>query len=61
MEKKRREIVINLKDLQENKEVQELVLGTEQELEALGYTEHSHRHMNHCSKSCSIHFKRTWI
>lgn len=37
--------MVTLKDVMENEEVNALILGTKQELETLGYTEHSYRHL----------------
>ena len=37
--------MITLKDVQKNPEVQELIVGAQKQLDALGYTEHSIRHV----------------
>ena len=38
--------MITLEDVKQNSEVQELVVGAQKQLDALGYTEHSIRHIN---------------
>lgn len=38
--------MITLEDIKNNKEVQELILGSQKQLNALGYTEHSVRHIS---------------
>lgn len=38
--------MITLEDVKNNQEVQELILGAQKELDALGYTEHSFRHLS---------------
>ena len=38
--------MITLEDVKNNPEVQELVIGTQKQLDALGYTEHSVRHIS---------------
>ena len=39
------EHIITLEDVKKNKEVEELVIGSQKQLNALGYTEHSIRHV----------------
>lgn len=38
--------MITLEDIKQNQEVQELVIGAQKQLDALGYTEHSIRHIS---------------
>ena len=38
--------MITLEDVKKNPEVQELVIGAQKQLDALGYTEHSVRHVS---------------
>ena len=42
--------MITLEDIKQNDEVQELILSAQKQLNALGYTEHSIRHINIVSK-----------
>lgn len=42
--------MVTLKDIQENEEIRELVVGAQKQLDVLGYTEHSIRHVNIVSK-----------
>ena len=42
--------MITLEDIKENPEVQQLILSSQEELNALGYTEHSFRHIGIVSK-----------
>ena len=42
--------MITLEDVKKNAEVQQLILGSQEELNALGYTEHSFRHIGIVSK-----------
>ena len=42
--------MITLKDVKENPEVDALIRGAQKQLNALGYTEHSHRHISIVSK-----------
>ena len=42
--------MITLKDIKENNEVDALIEGTKKQLNALGYTEHGHRHISIVSK-----------
>ena len=42
--------MINLKDVRENPEVDALIRGAQKQLNALGYTEHGHRHISIVSK-----------
>ena len=42
--------MINLKDVKENPEVDALIRGAQKQLNALGYTEHGHRHISIVSK-----------
>ena len=49
--------MITLDTVRESKEVQELVLATEQQLKVLGYTEHSTRHMNIVSKRARTYIR----
>lgn len=42
--------MITLKDIKENPEVDALIRGAQKQLNALGYTEHSHRHISIVSK-----------
>ncbi len=37
---------ITLEDVKNNQEVEELILAAQRQLDVLGYTEHSHRHIN---------------
>ena len=39
-------ILVTLEDVKNNPEVQELVIGAQKQLDALGYTEHSVRHVS---------------
>jgi metal-dependent HD superfamily phosphatase/phosphodiesterase len=43
---KRRKLMVTLEDVKNNPEVQELVIGAQKQLDALGYTEHSQRHVS---------------
>ena len=38
--------MVTLEDVKKNPEVQELVIGAQKQLDALGYTEHSVRHVS---------------
>ena len=38
--------MVTLEDVKKNKEVQELIIGAQKQLDALGYTEHSIRHVS---------------
>ena len=38
--------MINLEDIKKNKEIEELIIGSQKQLNALGYTEHSVRHIS---------------
>jgi len=42
--------MVTLEDVKNNPEVQQLILGSQEELNALGYTEHSFRHIGIVSK-----------
>lgn len=42
--------MINLQDVQNNPEVEALIKGAQKQLDELGYTEHSHRHISIVSK-----------
>ena len=42
--------MITLKDVRENSEVDALIKGVQKQLNALGYTEHGHRHISIVSK-----------
>ncbi|MBR2785991.1 MAG: HD domain-containing protein [Clostridia bacterium] len=42
--------MVTLEDVKKNPEVQQLILGAQEELNALGYTEHSFRHISIVSK-----------
>ena len=42
--------MITLQDIRENKEVEALIIGAQKQLQALGYTEHGHRHISIVSK-----------
>ena len=42
--------MVTLKDVKENAEIKELVVGSQKQLDVLGYTEHSVRHVNIVSK-----------
>ncbi len=42
--------MIQLQDVMENKEVEALIQGAQKQLDSLGYTEHSHRHIAIVSK-----------
>ncbi len=38
--------MVTFEDVKNNPEVQELIVGAQKQLDALGYTEHSHRHVS---------------
>lgn len=38
--------MITLKDIKENEEIEALIMGAQKQLNALGYTEHGHRHLS---------------
>ena len=38
--------MITLEDIKANKEIEELIIGSQRQLNALGYTEHSLRHIS---------------
>ena len=38
--------MVTLEDVKNNPEVQELIIGAQKQLDALGYTEHSQRHVS---------------
>ena len=42
--------MITLKDIKENKELDDLIRGAQKQLNAIGYTEHGHRHISIVSK-----------
>ena len=42
--------MITLKDIKENKEIEALIKGAQKQLNAMGYTEHGHRHISIVSK-----------
>lgn len=42
--------MVTLEDVKKNPEIQQLILGSQEELNALGYTEHSFRHIGIVSK-----------
>ena len=42
--------MITLKDIKENKELDALIRGAQKQLNAIGYTEHGHRHISIVSK-----------
>ena len=42
--------MITLKDVKENPEVDALIRGAQKQLNAMGYTEHGHRHISIVSK-----------
>lgn len=42
--------MITLDDVRKNEEVEALILGAQKQLDSLGYTEHSHRHISIVSK-----------
>lgn len=42
--------MVTLEDVKKNPEIQQLILGSQEELNALGYTEHSFRHIGTVSK-----------
>lgn len=42
--------MINLQDVRNNQEVEALIKGAQKQLDGLGYTEHSHRHISIVSK-----------
>ena len=46
--------MINLQDVQNNPEVEALIKGAQKQLDELGYTEHSHRHISIVSKNISL-------
>ena len=42
--------MITLNDVRNNEEVEALIKGAQKQLDGLGYTEHSHRHISIVSK-----------
>ena len=42
--------MVTLESVQKNTEVEALILGAQKQLDGLGYTEHSHRHISIVSK-----------
>ena len=42
--------MITLKDVKENQELDALIRGAQKQLNAIGYTEHGHRHISIVSK-----------
>lgn len=38
--------MVTFEDVKNNPEVQELIIGAQKQLDALGYTEHSQRHVS---------------
>jgi hypothetical protein len=42
--------MITLKDIKENEEIEALIRGSQRQLNAIGYTEHGHRHISIVSK-----------
>ena len=38
--------MVTFEDVKNNPEVQELIVGAQKQLDALGYTEHAHRHVS---------------
>lgn len=42
--------MVTLEDVKNNKEVEALIIGAQKQLDGLGYTEHSHRHISIVSK-----------
>ncbi len=42
--------MITLEDVRKNEEVEALIKGAQKQLDGLGYTEHSHRHISIVSK-----------
>ena len=42
--------MVTLEDVKNNKEVEALIVGAQKQLDGLGYTEHSHRHIGIVSK-----------
>ena len=42
--------MVTLEDVRKNEEVEALILGAQKQLDGLGYTEHSHRHISIVSK-----------
>lgn len=42
--------MITLDDVRKNEEVEALIKGAQKQLDSLGYTEHSHRHISIVSK-----------
>lgn len=41
---------VTLEDVKNNKEVEQLIMAAQQQLDVLGYTEHAHRHLNIVSR-----------
>ena len=41
---------VTLEDVKNNEEVEQLILTAQKQLDALGYTEHAHRHLSIVSK-----------
>ena len=44
--------MITLEDVKQNSEVQSLINAAQEQLDAIGYTEHSNRHINIVSDRC---------
>ncbi len=42
--------MVTLEDVKNNEEVEALIKGAQKQLDGLGYTEHSHRHISIVSK-----------
>ena len=53
--------MLTLDDVRNNPEVQELVVGAQKQLDALGYTEHSIRHVSIVSERARKNSSRTRI
>lgn len=47
--------MITLEDVKKNDEIQQLILSSQEQLHALGYTEHSFRHIGIVSKKQVIY------
>ena len=44
--KEEKTVSITLEDVKNNEEVEQLIITAQKQLDVLGYTEHSHRHLN---------------
>ena len=53
--------MITLKDIKENPEIDALIRGSQKQLNALGYTEHGHRHISIVSKRAGDIYRKIRI